>query len=315
MNIKLLFTLTAAIIGSVNASTAAPDATTPTTLAEFKALLQTKDSLSFEAIDKKNPKHREHTINALEHPFTYMRLDKFDFSKEEAKKDEQYKMYELELTVVQKELLSKTAFKDLDEELQKNISAQYAQKVKLLRNVLERIPVIATLPTENGSDFQKMLRSHVEDFISNTLVYDAKRSSFSALHKALEGLASVHEVERKAQAAVTAILEKIEAAGTIDNIDIKFSVKRVKAEKPIESGSWFSIFGSGKKEKEEPKGEKINLINVALKAAAKSTSSAANLAFFLIISVIICSILLGYKYFADAQKKPEEEESEAEEEH
>ena len=154
-----------------------------------------------------------------------------------------------------------------------------------------------------------MLRSHVEEFISNTLVYDAKRSSFSALHKALEGLASIYEVERKAQSAVTAILEKIDKAatnGVIKYNAIEFSVKQVKAEKPNESDN---------KEKPKPKVEKINLINVALKAAAKSTSSSTNLAFVLVFSVMICSILLAYKtYTLDSEKKPEEEESEAEEE-
>ena len=311
MNLKLVLTLTASIIGFVYASTATPDALnfTPTSLADFKDFLQIKDGLSFEAIDKKLPNYREHTINALEHPFTYIRLGTLDFSKEEASKDEQHKMYELDLTVDEKDLLSKTALKELDKKLQDKVAEQYKQKVKLLRNVLERVPVIATLPSENGTEFQNMLRSHVEEFISNTLVYDAKRSSFSALHKALEGLASIYEVERKAQSAVTAILEKIDKAatnGVIKYNAIEFSVKQVKAEKPNESDN---------KEKPKPKVEKINLINVALKAAAKSTSSSTNLAFVLVFSVMICSILLAYKtYTLDSEKKPEEEESEAEEE-
>lgn len=185
----------------------------------------------------------------------------------------------------------------LDDAIAKIVSDSYEEKKKFLTEIVYQIPVVAEYRTATD-DFDIIIKSHIDKFIDDSLVYDGKRLTFSNLHKAVESVKNAHEVERKASDGVGAALEMLknkDTTWTKFNTSNTFRIKKASVEEKKKDD---------KKEEEKPK----NIVEVAVKASDKSTSNPVILGFVLGGSLLISMILLVFKAYTAEEVKDDEEE-------
>jgi len=189
-----------------------------------------------------------------------------------------------------------------DEDLKNEILEQYNQKRDYLKAIIKNIPIVKDYDGVLTDGFDLIIQSHINNYVAESLVYDGKRLTFSALHKAVESILNAHEVDRKAQDAVNGAIAMISNDKTkwveIKNIKTDMVIKPSEPRKDEKK--------AGDVVEEKPK----NIINVALKASDKSTSSPTNLAYFLVASLLLSTLLLGFKAYTTKPAKEEEEEDE-----
>jgi hypothetical protein len=190
---------------------------------------------------------------------------------------------------------------DLDEAIVKTVTDAYEVKKKFLTEIVYQIPIIAEYRTATD-DFDATVKSHIDKFIDDALVYDGKRLTFSNLHKAVESIKNAHEVERKASDGVEAVLEMLKNKDTAWKKFTSTGDFRIKKANIVEKKDT-SKKDSGKEEV-KPK----NIVEVGIKASDKSTSSPTVLGFILIGSLLISMILLVFKAYTAEEVKEEEEE-------
>lgn len=272
---------------------------------ELKGELDKYANISFKDLDASANEVRKGTILALKYPQSYIDIKHTPLSIDEkmAKEIKQFTVYRLDAILSKEELI---ALKENISELSTELTCKLDEKVKenetMLRHILERIPIIQELSmyasaSVDDTDIKQILKSHVEQFISDSLIFDPASQTFSALHKAVEALLSVHEVERKARAAIKAIISNLDEAKMLKVKEIKF---RIKEAPPKDSSD-------SKTPRVDPP---INLFKIAIIAANQSTSDALYLGYTLIVACVISAALLAIKAFASEEEKETEENNE-----
>lgn len=193
-----------------------------------------------------------------------------------------------------------------DSDLKKEILDQYQIKKDYLEAIVKNIPIVQDYVGGSTDEFDIKIQSHIEKFVADALVYDGKRYTFSNLHKAIESILNAHEVDRKAQDAIKGALAMINNDKTewkkIEDIKTGLVIKKSE---PSPNGNG-NKDPSAAKAVEDKKPQ--NIITVSLEASNKSTSSPLNLGFFLAASVILASLLLGFKAYTAKPAKEEDEE-------
>lgn len=278
---------------------------------ELKGELDKYANISFKDLDASANEVREGTILALKYPQSYIESQYIPSSIDEkmAKEIKQFTVYRLDTILSKEELIALKAIRkneNISALSTKKLTTILNEKVKenetMLRHILERIPIIKELSMYasaivDDTDIKQILKSHVEQFISDSLIFDPASQTFSALHKAVEALLSVHEVERKAQAAIKAILSNLDDAKMLKVKEIKFRIKEAPP-----------------KDSSDPKTPRVdpplNLLKIAIIAANKSTSDALYLGYTLIVACVISAALLAIKAFASEEEKETEESNE-----
>lgn len=194
----------------------------------------------------------------------------------------------------------------LDESIAKVVRDSYEEKKKFLTEIVYQIPVVDEYRNASG-DFDDIIKSHIDKFIDDSLVYDGKRLTFSNLHKAVESIKNVHKVERKASDGVDAALEMLknkDTKWTTFKPSNAFRIKKASVEVKKEAEK-----KDEKKDEKKTENKPQNIVEVAIKASDKSTSSPVILGFVLGGSLLISMILLVFKaYTAEEVKNDEEEE-------
>lgn len=190
-----------------------------------------------------------------------------------------------------------------DEDLKKEIQDQYNSKKAYLEAIIENIPIVNDYIKRLDDEFDLIIQSHIRQFVADSLVYDGKILTFSALLKAVKSILAAHEVDRKANDAISAAIDMIGSEKT----------KWIKIENIIETGM---VIKESEPVKVVKKADEVvvekpkNIISVALKASDKSTSSPSNLLYFLVASLLLATLLLGFKAYTTKPAKEEEENGE-----
>ena len=285
----------------------------------------------------------ESLVMALEHPSVMiketdsklMNFDKWvaylhdDKEKEAREKrissDAVYKFYRLNLDNKQNaaliEYLDNAAdCTDLsvlnDDSLKAEIEKQLKIKKDYLYQIMANLPVITDfLDDQNTDDFHKIIKSHIDAFISAALTFDHKRFNFSNLHKALESIKGAVEVPRKARHAAEAAIKALADTAKYDITAKKITssdelyIKRENVTKKAKGAAEL------KKEKEaaEKRKREINLIDLALDSANKSTSNPNVLFTTLSVALLLATALIIYNA-ATSKPVPDEDEEEDDEE-
>ena len=272
---------------------------------ELKGELDKYANISFKDLDASANEVRKGTILALKYPQSYIDIKHTPLSIDEkmAKEIKQFTVYRLDAILSKEELIALKNISELSSELTCKLDEKVKVNETMLRHILERIPIIKELSSMADSasvddtDIKQILKSHVEQFISDSLIFDPASQTFSALHKAVEALLSVHEVERKARAAIKAIISNLDEAKMLKVEEIKF---RIKEAPPKDSSD-------SKTPRVDPP---INLFKIAIIAANQSTSDALYLGYTLIVACVISAALLAIKAFASEEEKETEENNE-----
>lgn len=174
-------------------------------------------------------------------------------------------------------------------ELKAKIDQQFKLKRDYLKIIMMNLPIIKDIIAEKEAGFNVILNSHIDAYIAEALVFDQKRFNFSNLHKALESIKGAVEVPRKAKHAAEAAIEAlkdsdkfdiVEKSGfDLDNIKIKRekkddkNAKKEEEKKPVKTHDQILEEKKAEEAKKVKREREINLIDIALKGADKSTSS------------------------------------------
>lgn len=181
----------------------------------------------------------------------------------------------------------------LDKNIVQLIEYDYKEKKKFLEAIMSKIPIVSEYRKVITGEFDLSIKSHIDKFIEDSLVFDGTRLSFSNLHKAVESIKNACKVERKAVDGIKAAYEMLKVDNLVKlEIDDKFKIKM-----PNEKT------GAGSSGQVKPK----NIIDVAIKASDKSTSSPIILGFILVGSLLISMILLLFKAYTAEETKDEDE--------
>lgn len=188
----------------------------------------------------------------------------------------------------------------LDAKISDAIEKSYNAKKDFITGIVYSIPVLSEYKSvaETSNDFDKVVKSHIDKYIDDALVFDGKRLTFSNLHKAVESIRNIYIVDRKANDAVAAALRMLENPATkLETFTPKntFRIKKAHTE-PVDPNNVVV----------KPE----NIVGSAVYSADKSTSSATTLMFFLVASLAICGGLLVFKSYT-----AEESNGDLEEEH
>ena len=180
---------------------------------------------------------------------------------------------------------------DLETSIAASVKSAYDSKKKFLTEIVYKIPIVSEYKNAT-SDFDLIIKSHIDKFITDSLVYDGTRLTFSNLHKTVERIKNAFKVERKASDGVEAALAMLKGP--------EASLTK------LQPGVAFSIY----KESDDANADRIkpkNIINVAINASDKSTSSPMILGFILVGSLLISMILLLFKAYTAGEAKDEDE--------
>lgn len=290
LNIKALLPLAIYLVGSANC--------TSTLMEQRNELAGTiQSTMNFE----------ESLMMALNHPAMfddkYETLDKWTkylHDNDPAKKkereetiavDKAFKFYRLDLDESEIEILSKfladnPKASDLNDfgsdssssegKLKTKIEEQFETKKKYLERIMENLPIVKDIKgAASDSGINDILKTHIDAFIANALVFDPKRFTFANLHKVLESIKGAVEVPRKAKHAGEAAIEALEKGDKYEIVRLNskpdsFKIKREKTEEEKKEKTAEEKAAEEKAKLEKEK--QINLITFALDAADKSTS-------------------------------------------
>lgn len=248
--------------------------------------------------------------------------------KERISKDAAYKFYYLDLSSEEIADLrayfeanpKETTLDKLDnDELKAKIEGQFQIKKKYLETIMSNLPVIKDYFNANGDDnTSKIIKSHIDEFIANALMFDYKRFNFSGLHPVIEGIKGAIEVPRKAKHGAEAAYKAIDDPSK-DIVEKKkkaekFTIKRKIPEDPKkpETEEELKVRMATEKARKEKSLREINILNVAFESANRSTSNPDVLFYTLNGSLLLMTILIAHN--AITAKSTDDEEGEGDEE-
>ena len=315
MNILNLFQLLAlaTFLGAVNCKT----------LVDFKNEIE---SAKQTGLDKKL---KEQIITALSHPQVFIdsNYDLAEMMKNKTglDKDEPYKFYRLD-EKVQKQV--DQVIKDNDYEANINAIEEFkdtiAIKKMFLLKIFSEIPVlkgsvlsfdshdnlILLKPDSTNTNADFAIQGQLCWLIQDNLTFDGTRLTFSNLHKFVESLKAVFEVDRKGNAAVQAIINEIDSI--IKEGKSETWLTEVNGNGIPDNQVKIKLSSDNDSKKTGSKSVKeTNIFKIAIKASEKSTSCPNRLAIVVFTSLALAIGLIVFKTYTS---KSVEEEEEVEEE-